>query len=109
MKKIITAIGVTALLGLGMAATPAMANSGAELTQKNGCMACHGVDKKILGPGFKEVANKYKGNAQAVNLLVKKVKDGGSGVWGPVPMPPNAGKVNDADLKTMVEYILSLN
>ncbi len=88
---------------------PASASTGVDLTQKNGCMACHGVDKKILGPAFKDVAKKYKGNADAGALLAKKVKDGGSGVWGPVPMPANGGKINDADIKTMVDYVLSLN
>ena len=109
MKTMIASLTATAVIGLGLCATSAFASTGPELTQKNGCMACHGVDKKILGPGFKEIAAKYKGNAQAATLLAKKVKDGGSGAWGPIPMPPNGGKVSDADIKTMVDYVLSLN
>ncbi|MFZ6816772.1 c-type cytochrome [Undibacterium sp. Ji22W] len=84
------------------------ADSGVDLTKKNNCMNCHGVDKKIVGPAFKDVAKKYKGNADAVALLSKKVKDGGSGVWGPIPMSPNKA-VSDADIKVMVEYVLALN
>nr|WP_230409672.1 c-type cytochrome [Undibacterium fentianense] len=85
-----------------------MADTGADLTKKNNCMNCHGVDKKIVGPAFKDIAKKYKGNADAVALLSKKVKDGGSGVWGPIPMSPNKA-VSDADIKVMVEYVLAMN
>lgn len=93
---------------LGLISVSAIADTGAELTKKNNCMACHGIDKKILGPAFKDVAKKYKGNADAVALLSKKVKEGGSGVWGTMPMSPNKN-VSDADLKIMVEYVLALN
>ena len=58
--------------------------------KKDGCAACHAVDKKIVGPAYKEVAAKYKGDKDAAAKLAKKVKEGGSGVWGPMPMPPNA-------------------
>ena len=75
--------------------------------KKDGCTACHSIDKKIVGPSYKEVAAKYRGNAGAAATLFEKVKKGGQGVWGPVPMPPNA-KVSDADLKTIVAYILGL-
>lgn len=77
------------------------------LAQKSGCIACHNVDKKIIGPAYKEVAAKYKADKDADKMLAGKVKAGGSGVWGPVPMPPNA-QVSDADIKTMVAWILSL-
>jgi len=93
---------------LALAGLPAMADTGADLAKKNNCMSCHGVDKKIIGPAFKDVAKKYKGNADAVALLSKKVKDGGSGVWGPIPMSPNKS-ISDADIKTMVEYVLAQN
>lgn len=74
---------------------------------KAGCTACHSVDKKLVGPAYKDVAAKYKGDAGAAAKLAEKVKKGGSGVWGPVPMPPNAA-VKDDDIKKMVAYILAL-
>jgi cytochrome c len=77
------------------------------LLQKSGCSACHAPDRKIVGPAFRDVAAKYKGDATAPAKLEKKVKEGGAGVWGPVPMPPNAN-VSDADIKTLVSYVLSL-
>src|SRR5690242_10101498 len=88
-------------------ATAAQAQSGEELMKKNGCTACHAVDKKIVGPAYVDVAAKYKGDAKAPAALMKKVKEGGSGVWGQVPMPPNP-QVSDADLKALITYILGL-
>jgi cytochrome c len=76
-----------------------------QLLTKYNCQACHAVDKKLVGPGYKEVAAKYAGDSGAAAKLEKKVKDGGSGVWGQIPMPPN--NVPDADLKTLVEWILA--
>lgn len=94
------------LATLGLCATlPALANE--ELAKKHACTACHAIDKKLVGPGYKEVAAKYKGDAKAEAMLVKKVKEGGVGVWGQVPMPPNAA-VSDADVKTLVKWVLSL-
>lgn len=77
------------------------------LAQKHACMTCHAVDKKLVGPAFKDVAAKYKGDKTAEAKLIEKVKKGGSGVWGAIPMPPNA-QVSDADVKTMVTWVLSL-
>jgi cytochrome c len=77
------------------------------LAQKSGCIACHNVDKKVIGPAYKDVAAKYKADKDAETKLAAKVKAGGSGVWGPVPMPPNA-QVSDADIKTLVAWIMSL-
>ena len=77
------------------------------LAQKSGCLACHGVEKKVLGPSYKEVAAKYKGDKGAEAKLVAKVKAGGSGVWGPVPMPPHP-QVKDEDIKKIVQWVLSL-
>jgi cytochrome c5/cytochrome c551/c552 len=74
---------------------------------KDGCAACHAVDKKVVGPPFVEVASKYKGDAGALARLVQKVKAGGSGVWGQVPMPPNA-QVPDDDIKALVSWVLTL-
>ena len=95
-----------AALGLAAAALPAAANE--ELAKKSGCMACHAMDKKIVGPSFKEVAAKYRGDKTAEAKLVDKVKKGGAGVWGQVPMPPNSPQVKDADITTLVKWILAL-
>ena len=95
---------IVAALGLAAFATPALANL--ELAQKSGCTACHAVDKKVVGPAYKDVAAKYKGNAKAPAMLEEKVKKGGVGVWGQVPMPPNAS-VSDADIKTLVKWVLA--
>ena len=78
-----------------------------KLAQANGCMTCHQVDKKILGPGFKDIAAKYRGNAGAEATLVKKVKEGGKGAWGEMAMPPNA-HVKDADIQAIVKWVLTL-
>ncbi|MFW5432065.1 MAG: c-type cytochrome [Methylophilaceae bacterium] len=78
------------------------------LAQKNGCMACHKIDKKVLGPALKDIAAKYKGDKAAEGKLVAKVKAGGSGVWGPIPMPANSPQVKDGDIKSIVKWILTL-
>ncbi len=88
-------------------ASAAVADQLEGMMKKNGCSACHAEDKKVIGPSYKDVAAKYKGDATAVTKLTDKVKKGGSGVWGPVPMPPNT-QVSDADAKKMVELILAL-
>ena len=100
MKKSVTLAAI-----LAVAALPALANE--ELAKKNACTACHAVDKKIVGPAFKEVAAKYRGDKTAEAMLVKKVKEGGVGVWGQVPMPPNS-TVSDKDIQTLVKWVLSL-
>ena len=91
--------------GLAIVAAPAFANE--ELAKKNACTACHAVDKKIVGPAFKEVAAKYRNDKTAEAMLVKKVKEGGVGVWGQVPMPPNS-TVSDKDIQALVKWVLSL-
>ena len=75
------------------------------LAQKEGCLGCHSVDKKIVGPAWKDVAAKYKGDAGAVDKLAAKVKAGGKGVWGQIPMPPN--NVTPDEAKRLVTWILS--
>jgi cytochrome c len=77
-----------------------------QLATKYNCQACHAVDKKVVGPGYKEIAKKYAGDKAAAAKLEQKVKSGGGGVWGSMPMPPN--NVPDADLKTLVTWVLSL-
>ncbi len=91
------------------ATASAIAGSGAEaLAQKSGCLLCHSVDKKVLGPAYKDVAAKYKGDKTAEAKLIQKVKAGGSGAWGDMPMPPNSPQVKDEDIKTLVQWVLSL-
>ena len=85
-------------------ALPASASE--ELAKKHACFACHAVDKKLVGPAYKDVAAKYANDKQAEAKLVEKVKKGGTGVWGQVPMPPNAA-VPDADIRALVKWILS--
>ncbi len=101
MKSIvISALVATAVL----ASAPALASL--ELAKKSNCTACHAVDKKVVGPAYQEVAKKYAGDKTAEAKLIEKVKKGGSGVWGPVPMAPNAA-VKDEDIKTLVKWILA--
>lgn len=91
---------------LAFAATPALADPEAAMN-KAGCVACHAKDKKLVGPSFKDIAAKYKGQGDAVAKLSEKVRKGGSGVWGPIPMSPNpADKISDGDLKDVVSWIL---
>ncbi len=102
MKALLTAVAVAGMLMTGVA------QADQALAQKNGCLACHGVDKKVLGPSYKDVAAKYKGDKSAEAKLVEKVKKGGSGVWGPMPMPANSPQVKDEDIKAIVKWILTL-
>jgi cytochrome c len=89
-------------------AQAALDNKAAEaMMQKDGCAACHSVDKKVVGPAYQEVAAKYKGDPKAAAMLIEKVKKGGVGTWGQIPMPPNA-QVSDADIKDLVTWILTL-
>jgi cytochrome c len=87
-----------------LTATHALAN--ADLAKKNNCLACHMVDKKLVGPAYQDVAKKYAGDKTAEAKLFDKVKKGGAGVWGTIPMPPNS-TVKDDDIKTLVKWILA--
>jgi len=98
-----TAIGLAA--ACLMLAGAAQANE--KLLQASGCTACHSVDKKLIGPSLKDVAAKYRGKKGAEADLIKKVKAGGKGVWGDIPMTPNS-HVKDEDIKTLVQWILEL-
>ena len=89
---------------IALAAGPVFAN--ADLAQKKNCMACHAVDKKVVGPAYKEVAAKYAGQKDAVDKLAQKVMKGGSGVWGAVPMPANP-QVSEAEAKQLVQWVLT--
>ncbi|MBV5294860.1 MAG: c-type cytochrome [Curvibacter lanceolatus] len=86
-------------------AAPAMADL--TLATSKNCMACHAVDKKVVGPAYKDVAAKYAGQKDAVDKLSTKILKGGSGVWGPVPMPANT-QVNEAEAKKLATWVLSL-
>lgn len=102
MKRILAAI---AALAAGIAvSTPALADL--QLATSKNCMACHAVDKKLVGPSYKDVAAKYAGQKDAADKLVIKVMKGGSGVWGPVPMPANT-QVNAEEAKKLVAWVLS--
>jgi len=105
MKKLFTAIAAGAFAAA--IASPTFAEDQLPLAQKSGCTACHSVDKKIVGPAYKDVAAKYRGDKTAEAKLITKVEKGGSGVWGPIPMPPNT-QVKPEDVKKLVEWVLSL-
>jgi cytochrome c len=108
MKTRVAALSVAGVL-LSFAASAAIDDKKAqEIMSKAGCAACHHVDKKLVGPAYKEVAKKRKGQKDAAAVLTKKIRDGGAGVYGQIPMPPNpAARLSDADLKAMVEWVLS--
>ncbi len=106
MKRQISLLAA-GLLAAG-SASAALDNAAAEaMMKKDGCAACHSIDKKLIGPPYVDVAAKYKGDKDAVAKLVDKVKKGGVGVWGSIPMPPNA-QVPEADIKDLVTWILTL-
>lgn len=81
---------------------------GRKLAQKSGCFMCHAIDKKAVGPAWKDIAAKYRGDANSEAKLITKVAKGGGGVWGSAPMPANAPRVSDADIKSLVRFVLSL-
>jgi cytochrome c len=101
MKALAAAAAATALMVAGAA------HAQEQLAQASGCLTCHSVSKKIVGPAFKDVAAKYRNDKSAEAKLVAKVKNGGKGVWGDVPMPPNA-HVKDEDIRKLVHWVLSL-
>jgi cytochrome c len=101
--KITTILAATALLGFGAAA---QGQNAQELAKAKNCFACHAVDKKLVGPAYKEIAAKYKGNKDAAAILAKKIREGGVGVWGQVPMPANP-QVNAQEAETLAKWVLS--
>lgn len=104
--KLLTGIIAAATLMLSTQAFAVDMAAGKALAQKSGCLACHQVEKKVVGPAYKDVAAKYKGDKKAEAMLIEKVTKGGKGTWGPVPMPANA-KVAPADIKTLVQWVLA--
>ena len=105
VSTMLLTLGLVVLAGKALAA-----DTGLQLAQKSGCLSCHDVDKKKVGPAYKDVAAKYRGQVGAEAKLVAKVTHGGSGVWGPIPMPPKGGNANlsDMDIKKLVSWVLSL-
>ncbi len=93
-----------ALISATTLLSPAFADQ-ALATAKN-CMACHALDKKLVGPSYKDVAAKYAGDKSAVDKLASKIQKGGAGAWGPVPMPANT-QVNDAEAKKLAAWVLT--
>ena len=104
MKRL--AMVLTAILTAAALSASLPARASEELAKKHACFACHATDKKLVGPSYKDVAAKYRGDAGAEAKLVDKVKKGSQGTWGQVPMPPNAN-VPDGDARTLVKWILS--
>jgi len=109
MKKgMLAAAFAGAALVLAAPAHAVLDNAAAEaLMKKDGCAACHAIDKKIVGPAYVDVAAKYKGDKNAAAMLMKKVKEGGVGTWGQIPMPPNSA-VPAGDITELVNWILTL-
>lgn len=108
MKAFVTTLAAVSMLMLAGQASAVDAKAAEALAQKSGCLACHTVNNKVVGPSYKDVAAKYKGDKNAEAKLIEKVKKGGSGVWGPIPMPPNSPHVKDQDIKTIVQWILTM-
>jgi cytochrome c551/c552 len=94
------------LLPAALAMTSYVAAS-EELAQTSNCLACHAVDNKVIGPAFVDIAAKYKDDSTAVDTLIDKVKNGGTGNWGQIPMPPNPA-LSDEDARALVEWVMSL-
>ncbi len=107
MKFVLVSFTAATLFAAG-AAHAALDNAAAEaMMKKDGCAACHAIDKKLVGPSYVDVAAKYKNDKDAVAKLTKKVKEGGSGVWGPIPMPPNAATPT-TEITELVTWLLTL-
>jgi cytochrome c len=119
-------LSVTAVTVLAMTAVQANAEEGLELAKKSGCLACHSVEKKVVGPAWQDVANKYKGQTEITatltdgsvakgtpkEVLTQKIHKGGKGNWtavtGGVPMPPYSPRVSDEDISKLVDFVLGL-
>ena len=110
MKHTTAIVAITGMLMLGASAAHAALDDAKaqDILKKGGCMSCHNVDRKIVGPSFKDVAAKHKGNADAIAAMQKSVRDGSKGVYGAMPMPANPeAKISDADLHDLLDWILT--
>src|SRR5215510_4718898 len=107
---IIAALGLVIFTASHTASTT-QAPSAEQLAEKTGCLKCHSVDKKVIGPAYRDVAARYKNKADARAELIKIVRDGGKGHWteitGGVPMPPHSAKLSTAEIETLVDWVLS--
>jgi cytochrome c len=103
MKKLLATL-LTAFAAIAFSSS-AMADL--KLATDKNCMTCHSVEKKVVGPGYKDIAAKYSGQKDAVDMLTNKIQKGGAGVWGPIPMPANP-QVNAAEAKTLATWVMSL-
>ena len=92
------------IISLALIATPALADEAS--LKKNNCIACHNIDKKLVGPSYRDIANRYRGQSDAADKLAKKIRAGGSGAWGPMPMPAMP-QVSEAEAKRLAEFILN--
>jgi cytochrome c len=107
MKPLVLSAAAAFTASLTAASGPLLAADAQALLKEKACLSCHTVDKKLVGPAYKEVAAKYKSRKDGEAYLVKKIKEGSTGVWGPIPMPPN-GTVSDGEAKTLAKYILTV-
>lgn len=109
MKRALQSIALAAMLAAGFTTSALAQDAGKakELMSKSGCLGCHANDKKVVGPGYLEVATKYRGVKGAEDKLVAHIIQGGAGVWGQIPMPPHK-HIAEADIRAMVRYVLSL-
>ena len=96
---------IVAALGLSLASGAALAS--ADLAKAKNCLACHATDKKVVGPSYKDIAAKYASDKDAAGKLAKKIREGGVGVWGQIPMPANP-QVSDAEAQTLARWVLSV-
>ncbi len=99
---------MAAFLVAGQANAELSKDDALALAKKSGCLACHSIEKKVVGPAWKDVSAKYKGDASMKAKLIDKVKKGGKGVWGQVPMPPYSPRVADADIEKLVGFVISI-
>jgi cytochrome c len=113
MKRGVSVAATRLMLAMGLSFTLVAAASaedavptGATIARSNACMGCHTVDRKLVGPSFQQIAARYKGDAQASARLMRKVKDGGSGVWGVIPMPAHPS-MSDADIRMVVDWVMA--
>ena len=105
MNKKFEAAAIVSACGMLTIGAPALAN--ADLAKQKNCLACHATDKKLVGPAYKDIAAKYKADKNAQATLVKKVREGGVGVWGQIPMPANP-QVNEQEAQALVKWVLSM-
>ena len=107
MKSLVTGFAAAIVAAFAAGAQAADAKAAEALARQSGCLACHTVDKKLVGPSYRQIADRYRNDKSAAANLFKKVKEGGKGAWGDIPMTPNA-HVKDQDIKTIVQWILSI-